>query len=145
MSVGWSTPRYRRANPTTTRTTPIAHFAIERGRPATMSAYIAPTAETARPAIGLEGIEYPCHPVRIGIPSGRGRAMIDEALYATISVTMIAPRNTNRWRQRRNTISARITLQRITRIVQLDVSPLTTSITRVSPGVRRSVTHCCRV
>ena len=33
-----------------------------------------------RPAIGLDGIEYPCHPVRIGIPRGRGRAMIDEAL-----------------------------------------------------------------
>ena len=71
--------------------------------------------------------------------------MIDEALYATISVTITAPRNTNRCRQRRNTISASRTLQRMTRIVQLDVSPLTTSITRVSPGVRRSVTHCCRV
>ena len=59
---------------------PITHLATDRGRPDTIRVYATPITETASPASGRDGIEYPCQPVRIVMPSGRGRAMMIDAL-----------------------------------------------------------------
>ena len=63
---------------------------------------------TAREAMGRDGIENPCHWLRISTPNGRGRWMNSVIEYAIISSATMAPRKTKSCRQRRTTTNVMI-------------------------------------
>ncbi len=100
-----------------------------------------PTSVTANEAMGRDGIEKPCHWVRISTPNGRGRWMNSVIEYAIISSTTIAPRKTKSWRQRRTTTNVMIVPQRSARSAQRAERRARPCIRVVRGSNRQDATH----